>query len=116
MNAKRPRLDGARHRISESDVGQRVLQWLSEDGWDCYPEAQFYRGGARADIAAVRNGLLWIIECKTTFGDAVVTQAWKWMETAHFVSVAIPTGYRSPRSALREFCHERDISVYSKFA
>ena len=53
-------------KISESDIGAAVMDYLSHDGWNCYPEAQFNSFNQRADIAAVKGGILLIVECKTS--------------------------------------------------
>lgn len=75
-------------RISETDLAKRVIQWLVEQHWDVYQEVEFRNQSGVADIVAVRDGRLWIIECKTSLTWSVLEQAEKWH--AHFRSVAVP--------------------------
>jgi hypothetical protein len=72
--------------MSEADLAKRVLDWLSAQGWDCYPEVtyDFYR----ADIVAVRGPLLMVVECKTRATVAMWGQAISWRQHAHFICVA----------------------------
>ena len=77
--------------MKEIELAAAVMGWLEEYMWDCYPEAQFESYGRRADIAAVRNGRLWIIECKNTLSTVLLNQANDWVPAAHYVSVAVPS-------------------------
>jgi hypothetical protein len=70
--------------MRESEIGASVMAWLENMGWDCYPEAQFESYGNRADIAAVRDGLLWVVECKTTACLALIEQAVEWIGYTHY--------------------------------
>lgn len=78
----------AEKRMSETELAKRVIRWLSEQHWDVYQEVEFRGQGGVADIVAVRDGKLWIIECKTSLTWTVLEQAEKWR--AHFRSVAVP--------------------------
>lgn len=79
--------------MSERELAAAVVAWL-EGGWDVYQEVAGNCGVA--DIVAVdKDGpRLWIIECKTSFSLAVLSQAWHWIKAgaAHRVSVAVPCG------------------------
>jgi len=77
--------------VKETELAAAVMRWLQEQGWDCYPEAQFRSYGGRADIAAVRDGRLWIIECKLSLSTALLDQAHEWIGAAHYVSIAVPS-------------------------
>ena len=74
--------------VNEQDLAKPVVAWLEDQHWDVYQEVQVHRGGRIADIVAVRNKLVWIIECKKTFSLAVMEQASYWH--VHYRSVAIP--------------------------
>jgi hypothetical protein len=78
----------ADRRISETDLAKRVIQWLVDQHWDVYQEIKFRGQGGLADIVAVRDGMLWIIESKTSLTLSVFEQAVRWR--AHFRSVAVP--------------------------
>lgn len=75
--------------ISEREIGKKVLDYWVSEGWDCYPECSF--GGARADLVAVRNGLIAFIECKTTMSMALFDQIVDWRAYANFLYVATPS-------------------------
>jgi len=75
--------------MKETDLAKLVVDWLIDQHWDVYQEVQFYYGGPIADIVAVRNGIMWIIECKTSYGFTVLQQASNWM--VHYRSVAVPS-------------------------
>ena len=74
--------------MKETELAKPVIAWLTKQHWEVYQEVQFSYGGGIADIVAVRHGILWIIETKTTFGFAVLNQASRWL--AHYRSVAVP--------------------------
>jgi hypothetical protein len=73
-------------KLKEVDLAVPVIAWLEEQHWEVYQEVQF--SSNRVDIAAVRNNLLWAIECKTSMTFSVLEQAWRW--PVHFRSVAVP--------------------------
>ena len=83
--------------MDEVTLAKPVIQWLSDQHWEIYQEVQFGYGGGVADIVAVRNGILWIIETKTSYSFAVLNQASRWF--AHYRSIAVP------------FARERDYKV-----
>jgi hypothetical protein len=76
----------------EERLAAAVSSWLIAEGWKVYPEVQLSRSGDRADLVAVRPKIkvAWVIACKTSFGFAVLEQAWRWTMYANWVSVAIP--------------------------
>jgi hypothetical protein len=75
--------------ISETEIATKVIKWLDEQHWDVYQEVQFRNYGSRADIVAVRAGMIWVIECKTSMTFTVLEQADNW--GCHFRSIAIPS-------------------------
>lgn len=76
----------------EVDIGRVVRGWLISDGWEVHSEVVYGSGGGlRADIVARLGKTLWVVECKTTLGFAVVSQAMRWEHLANMVSVAVPT-------------------------
>jgi hypothetical protein len=72
---------------SESEMAAIAVAWLKKEGWEVYQEVQF---GQVADIVAVKDKKTWVIECKLTFGLAVLEQACEWRDQANFVSIAVP--------------------------
>ena len=78
-----------RPKRSEAEIGVAITAWLEKMGWDCYPEVQVGTGARRADIVAIRGPLLWVIECKVSFGFPVLDQAARWYGQCHYLSVAV---------------------------
>lgn len=76
-------------RASEQDIAAVLVNFLSSDGWDVYQEVPS-RDGAAADIVAVRDGCVMVVEVKTTFGLRVMEQAALWRGAAHYVCVFVP--------------------------
>jgi hypothetical protein len=75
---------------TEAELGTAVSEWISQSGWDVYPEVTGGGGERRADLVAVCGSLLWVVECKMHFGLEVLGQAHRWRDGAHYVSIAVP--------------------------
>ena len=86
--------------MKETELAKSVIAWLSDQHWDIYQEVQFTAGSSIADIVAVKHGIMWIIECKMSYGFTVLQQASQWL--AHYRSVAVPS---------ETYHHHRDYSV-----
>ena len=71
-------------------MAAKVVDWLTCQHWEVFPEVGTGPGGARADIVARQSGRIWVIECKTGLGLGVMRQAADWVGWAHWVSVAVP--------------------------
>ena len=76
-------------KIKEVDIARPVVRYLESHGWDVYQEVNSLFG--IADIVAVLDKHLWIVEVKSTLSLALIAQAKRWVGSAHWVSVAIPT-------------------------
>lgn len=74
--------------MKETEVAKPVIDWLAAEQWDVYQEVECY--GGRADIVAVQNRRVWIIECKRSLSLAVIDQACNRRRCAHWVSIAVP--------------------------
>jgi len=74
--------------VNETTLAAAIINWLIVQHWDVYQEVKFYGHGGIADIAAVRDGKLWIIECKTSLTFTVLEQASAWR--SHYRSIAVP--------------------------
>lgn len=85
----------AKSKTAETDLARLVVEWLREWNWEVYQEVQHYRGGTVADLVAVQDGLVWIVEVKTSLNLTLLSQAYDWKHYAHFISVAVPTARRS---------------------
>lgn len=97
--------------MTEQAVAQQIIAWLEAQRWDVYQEVAPHGGGtSAADIVAVRCGLVWVIECKTSLSLAVMAQASRW--TTHLRSIAVPLANRgSDERALAESICRRHLLV-----
>jgi hypothetical protein len=76
--------------VTETELAKPVIAWLELQHWDVYQEVQFSAYGRVADIVAVRNKCIWMIECKVTLSLAVIEQAYM-HRGCHMRSVAVPS-------------------------
>jgi hypothetical protein len=83
-------------KLKETELAEAVITWLEEQYWDVYQEVQVLAYGGVADIVAVQNHLVWVIECKTSLTWTVIEQAKNWR--SHFRSIAVPTVFRKTHS------------------
>lgn len=90
---------------SEVELAKCVVAWLMDQGWTVYQEVEVFERGARADIVAVIEPKLWVIEVKRTHGLGVLEQAINWRSLSHYVSVAVPKGKRGQRTQFRQWVH-----------
>ena len=74
--------------MKESDLGRFVVAWHESDGWDVFQEVEFL--GFRADVVATKNGLVRVIEIKTSLTFDVMAQAKRWLPYVNSVMVAVP--------------------------
>ena len=99
-----------REPIKETDLAKRVIAWLEDQRWDVYQEVQPAPGGETADIVAVQGPLLWVIECKTSCGIAVIDQAYRWTRSsANMISIAVPIS----SWIAQEICRRLGIGIIS---
>ena len=85
---------------TEADLAAFVIQYLEERDYDVYQEVPC--NGGVADIVAVKDETVWIIECKKALGLPVLEQAWRRRASAHLVSVATRRRKRAERSRFAE--------------
>ncbi len=101
--------------MKETELAAPIIDWLAEQHWDVYQEVEFRRAGGVADIVAVRDGVIWVIECKVTYGLAVLGQAAAW--DVHYRSVAVPQSKSERRDyrVARDYYRVGVLEVYSGF-
>lgn len=99
--------------MTEQDLGAVVVAWLTEQRWDVYQEVIPPKSASCADIVAVRAGLCWVIECKTSLGLSVIAQARAWAGWAEYRSVAVPRAFRTTeeRRLASDVCEDLGIGV-----
>ncbi len=87
--------------MTEQDLANHIIKWLEEKSWTIYQEVCSGALNPIADIVAVKNGLTWIIECKKSYGIAVLDQACFWLGrfSANYISVAVLRAKRKKSSA-----------------
>lgn len=74
--------------MTEVELAKKIILYLNDLKWDVYQEVQLHRNGPIADIVAVQNGLVWIIEVKKSFSLAVLDQILEWPYYGNYVSIA----------------------------
>ena len=96
--------------IPETRLAAAVIAWLRADGWQVWQEVS--SGNSAADIVAMMDGRIWIIECKASFGLDVIAQANDWRGHAHWISVAVPLARQTRASILgRRVCRDLGVGV-----
>lgn len=86
---------------AEQRVAQAICRWLVQEGWEVYQEVK--AGLGRVDIVAVRDGIRWAIEVKTSLNLVVLDQAYRNRPWFHFSSVAVPAPARHPHGTPRSW-------------
>ena len=78
--------------MSEAELGARVAEHFQERGWEVYQEVKLR--GPIADLVVTTGALVGVVECKASFGFAVLDQAVRWLPYAHRVWVATSAASR----------------------
>jgi len=98
--------------MKETDLAKHVVKYLRQNGWTVYQEVVMGYGGNRADIVAVKDNVVWVIEAKVNFGFAVLAQAERWLAWTNCVSVAVPrVSYSEGRTLGRRIAKDLGIGV-----
>lgn len=99
--------------MTEQELAKHIIEWLEERDWEVYQEVSSGDLCPVADIVAVRNGLTWIIETKTTYGLAVINQACHWLSrfSANYISVAVLKTKKRKGAASWYFHKEKGIGL-----
>jgi len=80
--------------MTEEEIAEKVIVWLQKQHWEIYQEVQVFHGSSVADIIAIQNNLVWVIEVKKSLTLRVLDQATNWLRLSHFVSIAYESGKR----------------------
>lgn len=94
-----------RCKMKETDIAKPVVSWLQDQGWTVYQEVEVKERGARADIVAIIEPKIWVIEVKRSYGLGVLEQALSWRSLSHYVSIAVPRGKRGQRTQFSHWIH-----------
>jgi hypothetical protein len=105
----------AKRSSPEAALAEKVVRYLRGEGWTVYPEVQTRSFGAVADIVAVRDEEVMVIETKTTFGLGVLGQAFEWKRYAHYVAVGVPVTKRNTKAKHfgRHVCWNFGIGIFT---
>jgi len=90
---------------SETDIAEPAMEWLSEQGFDCYPECSVL-GASRPDIFGIRGAETVIVEAKTSCSLALLGQAVNWIGRVNRVYIAVPP---SRNVVASDYCHTKGI-------
>lgn len=96
---------------SESELALPVVNWLKQQGWTVYKEVKPRRLEGIADIVAIKDDKIWIIETKLVYGSKVLEQAYRWQNYAHFVSIAVPRS-KEKNIVFEFFAQEKGIGIF----
>ena len=100
-------------RASEQSLARALVAHLTSQGWTCHEEVE--AGPGRCDVVAVREvegaRVVWAIECKTSFGLAVIAQAARWFGAANVASVCVFRGAAECNGLGERLCAHEGIGV-----
>lgn len=77
-------------KATEVDMARNVVAYLQSEKWECFKEVQLGWGSRRADIVAVRDPIVAVVECKLSLSLEVIEQAVGWKHHAHWCWIAVP--------------------------
>jgi hypothetical protein len=97
----------------EEDFAATLVAWLRTNKWEVYQEIEPPHCDRRADIAAVQESVVWIIETKLCYSAELLWQATKWLDYGNYVSVAVPTLGRGREriKVFERYCKQNGIGV-----
>ena len=96
---------------SETDIAKPAVVLLESMGFDVYQEVPY---GSRADIVAIKNRIVCVVEVKKSLSFEVIAQARHWVRhcLAHWVFVAVPKAKASDgRTLAYSLCEQLGIGV-----
>lgn len=98
-------------RYKETEIAAVIVEWLQSQDWEVFQEVQPYQYSSVADIVAIKNEQVWVIETKTSFNLQVIAQAESW--DVHLRSVGIPEVYRQSlgRDFAEKVCRNYGIGI-----
>jgi hypothetical protein len=77
-------------KIKETELAKFAISYMAEQGYEIYSEVQLDQYGPVADIVGKMGSVVWVVECKTAAGIAVMEQAYNWIYKANIVSICTP--------------------------
>jgi hypothetical protein len=96
--------------VAEADLARVLITWLEEAEWKVYQEVRPHWGDARADVVAVKNDKVWVLETKMNFNFDVLRQVHAWRRRSHLVSIVTPRPRKGYKDTIREtVCRKFDV-------
>ena len=102
-----------REKMTEVDLAAQITKWLKDRDWEVYQEVILPGVKGPADIVAVKDGKVWIIETKLSLNLDLLGQAYRWLGMAHWVSMGLPypkRGDYDKKAFVGQFCSDYGIS------
>lgn len=100
--------------MKETELAQVIVAWLEAQHWDVYQEVCLADSLGTVDILAVRGPIIWAIECKKSFGIAVIRQAYRWHTVCRSVAVKSVSASKD-RQFAASICRKLKIGVLSVY-
>jgi len=104
-----------KHFANERELAAPVISHLQENGFDVWQEVRFTWGNPIHDIVAVKDGRVYIIECKLSLTLGVLSQAYFAQHSAHVTYIAVPAPDKSRRSRMAYLDRRFPLKVCAKF-
>ena len=77
-------------KIREIDLFGPIKEYFENRNCEVYSEVLAGRGTRRADVVVRQGGIISVIEMKTSLSLALLEQAGRWLNYAHYIYIAIP--------------------------
>ncbi len=81
--------------MKEIELAEKIIEYLENDDWEIYQEVE--HDYHIADVVAVKDEKVWIIEVKTSLTKKLLSQAYYWIFSADYVSIATINSNRDRR-------------------
>lgn len=92
--------------MKEVELAEKIIEYLENDDWEIYQEVE--HDFHIADIVAVKDEKVWVIEVKTSLTKKLLHQAYYWVFSADYVSIATINSNRDRRDKYK-FLREKGI-------
>lgn len=96
-------------KLSEVDLAEQIVKHLEKLKYDVYQEVKVC--GGCADIIAVKNGEVTIVEVKTSLTISLLHQAYGWNRWANHIYIAVPYTRDKARHFAYRVCRDYGLGV-----
>ncbi len=98
-----------KQNFSEVELAEKFVKEFENRGFDVYQEVKVC--GGCADIIAVVDGLVTIVEVKRSLTISLLDQAYSWVKYANFVYIAVPHSRERSRYFAFRICRNFGFGV-----